>query len=64
MEKTKNKLTSFTDHLDKQYGQKGTTTREVYEQDLLNPTIEQPVHVQIFEDRFENHLIITIDSLS
>lgn len=34
MEKTKNKLTSFADHLDKQYGQKGTATREVYEQEF------------------------------
>lgn len=34
MEKTKNKMTSFTDHLDKQYGQKGTATREVYEQEF------------------------------
>ena len=34
MEKTKNKMTSFTDHLDKQYGQKGTATREIYEQEF------------------------------
>lgn len=34
MEKKKNKMTSFTDHLDKQYGQKGTATREVYEQEF------------------------------
>ena len=34
MEKTKNKMTSFTDHLDKQYGQKGTATREVYGQEF------------------------------
>jgi DNA-binding XRE family transcriptional regulator len=34
MEKTKNKMTPFADHLDKQYGQKGTETREVYEQEF------------------------------
>ncbi len=34
MEKTKNKMTSFADHLDKQYGQKGTATREIYEQEF------------------------------
>ena len=34
MEKKKNKITSFTDHLDKQYGLKGTETREVYEQEF------------------------------
>ena len=27
-------MTSFTDHLDKQYGQKGTATREIYEQEF------------------------------
>jgi len=33
MKKTKNKnLTSFTDHLDKQYGKRGTVKREDYEQ--------------------------------
>ncbi len=33
MKKLKNKnLTSFADHLDLQYGKKGTTKREVYEQ--------------------------------
>lgn len=33
MKKTNNKnLTSFTDHLDKQYGKRGTAKREVYEQ--------------------------------
>ena len=33
MKKVKNKnLTSFTDHLDKQYGKRGTAKREVYEQ--------------------------------
>lgn len=33
MKKTKNKnLTSFADHLDKQYGKRGTVKREAYEQ--------------------------------
>ena len=33
MKKTKNKnLTSFADHLDKQYGKRGTTKRDTYEQ--------------------------------
>ncbi len=33
MKKTKNKnLTSFTDHLDKQYGKIGTVKRDAYEQ--------------------------------
>ena len=33
MKKTKNKnLTSFTDHLDKQYGKVGTAKRDTYEQ--------------------------------
>lgn len=33
MKKTKNKnLTSFSDHLDKQYGKRGTEKRETYEQ--------------------------------
>lgn len=34
MEKTKNKLTSFSDHLDQQYGKRGTETREAYEQEF------------------------------
>ena len=32
--KTKNNLTSFTDHLDKQYGKRGTATREEYENEF------------------------------
>ena len=33
MKKTKNKnLTSFADHLDKQYGKRGTAKRDAYEQ--------------------------------
>ena len=32
MKKTKNNLTSFTDHLDERYGKNGTETREAYEQ--------------------------------
>ena len=32
MTKTKNNLTSFTDHLDKEYGKKGSEKRETYEQ--------------------------------
>ncbi len=34
MVKTKNKLTSFADHLDKEYGAKGTFTRDAYEQEF------------------------------
>jgi len=34
MEKTKNKLTSFADHLDSEYGKRGTESREVYEQEF------------------------------
>jgi HTH-type transcriptional regulator / antitoxin HipB len=34
MAKTPNKLTSFTSHLDKEYGVKGTATREIYEQEF------------------------------
>lgn len=34
MEKTTHKLTSFTSHLDKEYGVKGTPTRELYEQEF------------------------------
>ena len=34
MKKTKNNLTSFTDHLDKQYGKRGVATREVYENEF------------------------------
>ena len=30
--KANNNLTSFADHLDEQYGEKGTQTREAYEQ--------------------------------
>lgn len=29
-----NNLTSFSDHLDKRYGKRGTETREVYEQEF------------------------------
>lgn len=32
--KTGKKLTSFTDHLDKQYGKRGTAKRERYEQEF------------------------------
>ena len=32
MAKTTNKLTSFSDHLEKEYGKQGTATREAYEQ--------------------------------
>jgi len=32
MKKTNNNLTSFTDHLDEQYGKTGTITREAYEE--------------------------------
>jgi len=34
MKKTKNNLTAFTDHLDKQYGKRGATTREIYENEF------------------------------
>ena len=34
MAKTTNKLTSFTAHLDKEYGEKGTSTRDEYEQEF------------------------------
>jgi HTH-type transcriptional regulator/antitoxin HipB len=34
MEKNKNILTSFTDHLDQEYGKIGTETREIYEQEF------------------------------
>lgn len=34
MKKTENNLTSFTDHLDQQYGERGTDTREQYEQEF------------------------------
>jgi HTH-type transcriptional regulator/antitoxin HipB len=34
MKKTKNNLTSFTDHLDKQFGKRGTATREEYENEF------------------------------
>jgi len=34
MAKTKNKLTAFTDHLDTEYGKKGSRTREAYEQEF------------------------------
>ena len=32
--KTKNNLTSFADHLDSQYGKRGSVTRENYEQEF------------------------------
>lgn len=32
MNKAKNKLTTFSDHLDRQYGKKGTAERERYEE--------------------------------
>ena len=32
MKKTQNNLTSFADHLDKQYGKRGTEMREEYEE--------------------------------
>ena len=32
MKKTENNLTSFADHLDKQYGKRGTEMREEYEE--------------------------------
>jgi DNA-binding XRE family transcriptional regulator len=34
MKKAKNNLTSFTDHLDKQYGKRGAATREIYENEF------------------------------
>ena len=34
MAKTTNKLTSFSVHLDKEYGVKGTSTRDEYEQEF------------------------------
>ena len=34
MKKTNKKLTSFADHLDKQYGKSGTPKREKYEEDF------------------------------
>lgn len=34
MKKIKNKLTSFADHLDEQYGVRGTEEREKYEQEF------------------------------
>ena len=34
MKKQKNNLTSFSDHLDKQYGKQGTAKREAYEQEF------------------------------
>lgn len=34
MVKTQNKLTKFSDHLDKEYGVKGTPTRDTYEQEF------------------------------
>ncbi len=34
MKKTRNNLTSFTDHLDEQYGKRGTEAREKYEQEF------------------------------
>jgi DNA-binding XRE family transcriptional regulator len=34
MKKTNSKLTSFTDHLDKQYGKRGSTEREQYENEF------------------------------
>jgi len=34
MKKQKNNLTSFADHLDKQYGKRGTAKREEYEQEF------------------------------
>jgi HTH-type transcriptional regulator / antitoxin HipB len=34
MEKGTNKLTSFSAHLDQEYGAKGTVSREVYEQEF------------------------------
>jgi DNA-binding XRE family transcriptional regulator len=34
MKKKKNNLTSFSDHLDSQYGQRGSSSREEYEQEF------------------------------
>jgi HTH-type transcriptional regulator/antitoxin HipB len=34
MKQINNKLTSHADHLDKQYGKKGTQTRDAYEQEF------------------------------
>ncbi|WP_436415194.1 helix-turn-helix domain-containing protein [Petrimonas sp.] len=34
MNKKNNKLTSFSDHLDQQYGKKGTTERDKYEEEF------------------------------
>lgn len=34
MKKQKNNLTSFTDHLDSQYGKRGSASREKYEQEF------------------------------
>lgn len=34
MKKQKNNLTSFSDHLDKQYGKRGTISREKFEQEF------------------------------
>ena len=34
MKKKKNNLTSFEDHLDRQYGKKGNEVREIYEQEF------------------------------
>jgi HTH-type transcriptional regulator/antitoxin HipB len=34
MKKEKNKLTAFSEHLDKQYGKRGAPTREKYEQEF------------------------------
>lgn len=34
MKKTENNLTSFADHLNQQYGERGTDTREQYEQEF------------------------------
>ncbi len=34
MKKEKTKLTSFSEHLDQQYGKRGAPTREKYEQEF------------------------------
>ena len=34
MKKINKKITSFTEHLDKQYGKRGSSTREKYEQEF------------------------------
>jgi HTH-type transcriptional regulator / antitoxin HipB len=39
MEKNKNKLTSFTDHLDQEYGKIGTDTRETYDTERKAPCL-------------------------